>query len=67
MLASGVRDTYDTAHGENNKDVGRAENSQDDGQSLPESYCTHRRHVQLVAHLRQFDVPILERCFHSDA
>lgn len=66
MLAPYVCYPHDSGHGTLYDPARWPQGSQNDGQGLSPSHCTNWRILQLVAHLRQLDVPIPQRGFHSN-
>lgn len=67
VMAFGIRNCHDTNHGSHNETSGRTENSEDDWQSLPESYCPNWSLLLFELDLRKPDLLVLECIIYPNA
>jgi hypothetical protein len=65
-MASCVRNDNDPTHGPLHDDFGRAEEGEDDWQSIPTRHRTNWGSVQPELDLRKLDIFVFERLIHSN-
>ena len=58
VLASNIRNLYDSGDVADDKDARWAKDSKNDRQSLRSGHRAHRCRLQLITDMREFDIPI---------